>query len=201
MMDWVELYEAHQATRRVSSQWSRQIRRLLTDLARAGHCDRGITSRFTRKVNSSTKLREWFIRPNNSGSTFEPLFNVGGLRDVGLALLALENTAGDHVHMFTASVQGFRRDPPGELYHLTVHLEHDGLPSSPTHDQRGRGACSHAALHCHVGPWDRRPAVRIPLPPLGPVQIVQWVLSQVIENDAFEPAPWSAVEEQLSSRS
>jgi len=49
-----------------------------------------------------------------------------------------------------------------------------------------------------VGP-DREmaPEVRVPLPALGPVEVLEWVLSQLVPTAQFEPAPWADVQTAL----
>ncbi len=54
----------------------------------------------------------------------------------------------------------------------------------------GAGACSHAALHCHVGAdLDAKPQVRVPLPAVSVVDALDWLIATVVPG--WEPAPWS----------
>jgi hypothetical protein len=39
-----------------------------------------------------------------------------------------------------------------------------------------------------------RPKVRVPLPALGPVEALEWVLSQLVPEPQFEPALWAEVQ-------
>jgi hypothetical protein len=69
-------------------------------------------------------------------------------------------------------------------------------------DRQGRGAGGHAALHCHVGPdLETAPEVRVPLPAINAAEALDWVLSQIIPTDGFEPAPWADVQAALQKAS
>lgn len=99
----------------------------------------------------------------------------------------------DHLHMFTVMVEGERAD--GSKWTLAVHLPDD---EGPEGDRQGRGACGHAALHCHVGPdLDTAPEVRVPLPAISAADAFDWVLSQIIPTQEFERARWDDVQAAL----
>ena len=69
---------------------------------------------------------------------------------------------------------------------IAMHLEDDSEDD----------ACSHAALHAHVGPTlDATPKVRVPLPQVGPLAAFDWLLSMGVPG--WEPAPWEAVRSAL----
>ncbi|MEO8900010.1 MAG: hypothetical protein ABI488_00440 [Polyangiaceae bacterium] len=177
------------------------MRRKLIELAEAGHCDGTIRARFTKQSNGA--LSEWSIRAQRA-QVAEPLINLPGLAAAQLTVLALEGKNG-YLHQFTVMIEGKRDD--GSPLALAVHWEDDRVnESSPNGDQKGLGACGHAALHCHVGPdLDTAPKIRVPLPILGPADALTWVLSQVVltknsSADAkkrFEPAPWLQVRAAL----
>jgi hypothetical protein len=103
-------------------------------------------------------------------------------------VLALISRKADHVHQFTAMIEGTTRI--GLPWAAAVHLEDDRAPAGQ--DRKGDGACGHAAFHCHVGPTlDHEPKVRVPLPAVGPAGALDWLLSIVVP--AWEPAPWANV--------
>jgi hypothetical protein len=114
--------------------------------------------------------------------------------------MALTNRNG-HLHMFTVMVEGQRVD--GSRWTLAVHLPDDQETDPNTAgDRQGRGAGGHAALHCHVGPdLDTAPEVRVPLPAINAAEALDWVLSQIVTTDDFEPAPWAKVQAALKKAS
>lgn len=192
MRAWVDLYAAHRATRALRTKaWDGDVRKCLVRLAKAGHCNRDVEGRFTYATSPDNLVR-WSIRDAPLA-----LVNLPGLSRAELSVLALVSRRRDHLHQLTVTVEGAR--PDGSTWALAVHLPDDReFEKSPGGDRQGLGACSHAALHCHVGPGlDAAPKVRVPLPALGPVDIVDWVLSQVLPTAAFEPAPWPEVEQAL----
>lgn len=197
MRAWIELYRSHRQGRTcVAKNWARDIRRLLTQLAEAGHCDRSICGRFTEVRTGN--LDEWAIR-GNGRKMVEPLIDLPDLETAEISVMGTMDPRG-HLHAFTVSVEGRRKDGSG--WSLAVDLPDDReTAKSPEGDRQGRGACGHAALHCHVGP-DREtaPQVRVPLPSLAPSELLEWVLSQIIPTHAFEPAPWAAVQAALEKR-
>jgi len=187
--NWRDLYASHRQVRAVPLSWTSELRKKLIALADAGHCDTTIRGRFSNQ--SLGELVEWSIRRNGAQAA-EPLAGLADLETAELSVLALVSRNG-HLHAFTVSVEGKRRD--GSSWALAVHLPDDReTAQNPDGDRQGLGACGHAALHCHVGPdLDTGPKVRVPLPALGPVEVLDWVLSQLVPTMAFEPAPWSSV--------
>jgi len=122
------------------------------------------------------------------------------LSEARLSILLLWNRARAHLHALTVMVQSKRK--VGSDWTVAVHLPDDREGENPRMDRDGCGACSHAALHCHVGPTvGTHPKVRVPMPPLAPFEVVEWVMSQVVPSDAFEPAPWDRVMAALKQES
>ena len=194
MRAWIDLYHSHRQRRTsVGKHWADDVRRLLTQLAEAGHCDRSIRGRFTQEHVG--KVDEWAIRGIDDEAG-EPLTGLPDLATAEISVMGTSDKRG-HLHACTVSVDGRRKDGSG--WSLSVDLPDDReTGSSPDGDRQGRGACGHAALHCHLGP-DRKtpPQVRVPLPSLAPSEVLEWVLSQIIPTDEFEPAPWAAVKAAL----
>ena len=194
MRAWIDLYSAHRAARALSQKhWSGEIRKLLIKLAEAGHCDQSIQGLFNYTVVDGS-LVQWSIRAGGKSAPIA-LQNLPDLAVADLTVMALASrTNQPHLHQFTVMVEGLRQD--GSPWALAVHLPDDReTPQNPSGDRQGLGAGGHAALHCHVGPnLDLTPKVRVPLPPLGPVEVLDWVLSQILPNEEFEPAPWAEVQ-------
>lgn len=192
MNAWASLYQAQTAARALASPaWSGEIRKRLVALSEAGHCDPAVRGRFTYKNDGD--LLKWSIY---SGGEAAPvaLRQLDDLESAELSVMALANRR-NHLHQFTVLVEGRRAD--GSAWALAVHLEDDRVG-----DQKGTGASGHAAFHCHVGPsLDVAPKVRVPLPALGPVEALEWVLSQLVPNAEFEPAPWAEVQRALTGPS
>lgn len=189
MKTWVELYKSHRRIRVAEQSWTSQVRKKLIALAEAGHCDKSIRGRFSNQ--DSGDLVEWSIRREGKHAA-EPLTGLADLETAELSVLGLASKRG-HLHSFTVSVEGKRSD--GSRWALAVHLPDDRqTPEKPDGDRQGLGACSHATLHCHVGPdLDTGPKVRVPLPALSPGEVLDWVLSQLVPTPTFEPAPWPSV--------
>lgn len=196
MIPWVNLYSTHRQIRAAALTWTGEVRKRLVALADAGHCDASIRGRFRGKNRGD--FAEWSIRGVNGGEIAEPLNNLTTLATARITILALVHNSG-HLHAFTMSVEGER--PDGSKWALAVHLPDDRVAHNEDGDRQGLGGCSHAALHCHVGPdLETAPNVRVPLPALSPVELVEWVLSQLVPTDAFEPAKWSDVVAALTRR-
>jgi hypothetical protein len=195
---WVDIYGAHRDARVLSaSSWSSELRKRLIVLSAAGHCDQNIKGRFT--YSSEGDVVRWSIR--DAGKTTPiSLQQIPDLATAELSLMALASR-GNHLHQFTVMVEGTRHD--GSTWVLAVHLPDDRETAQNSDgDRQGLGACSHAALHCHVGSdLDTGPAVRVPLPALGPVEVLEWVLSQLVPTAAFEPAPWAKVVDAIQEAS
>ena len=193
MKNWIDLYMSHRNARTVAASWTADVRKKLIALADAGHCDNAIRGRFSHKKLGD--LVEWSIRKDQRQAA-EPLTALANLESAELSVLGLVGKSG-HLHAFTISVEGKRKD--GSTWTLAVDLPDDReTHKTPDGDRQGLGACSHAAFHCHVGP-DRKtaPEVRVPLPALGPVEALEWVLSQLVPTAKFEPAPWAEVQAAL----
>jgi hypothetical protein len=195
---WVDLYRAQRDARNPSSSsWSSELRKRLVALSKEGYCDPSVEGRFTYKHDGN--LLEWSIR---DGGTTAPvsLRQIPDLASAELSLMALADRR-NHLHKFTVMVEGRRID--GSAWAVAVHFEDDRVTEkNPGADRKGTGACGHAAFHCHVGPGlDVAPKVRVPLPALGPVEALEWVLSQLVPTAKFEPAPWAAVQAALKKAS
>jgi hypothetical protein len=185
MTVWAGLYEQHHGMRSVSDL-ATLLRQRLLELAGRGHCAATIQGRFTRRDRGA--LRELYIQPVDSHDEREPLVALPSLQCARLTVLALISRRADHVHQFTAMIEG--ETQTGLPWAAAVHLEDDQEPAEQ--DRKGGGACGHAAFHCHVGPTlDHEPKVRVSLPAVGPVGALDWLLSIVVP--AWEPAPWSDV--------
>lgn len=196
MKTWIDVYTRHRAGRTVALAWTTDVRKKLIALAEAGHCDSTIQARFSNQNRGD--LAEWSIRRNGSQAA-EPLAGLRDLETAELSVLGLVSK--QHLHAFTVSVEGKRKD--GSTWALAVHLADDRETArNPSGDRQGLGGCGHAALHCHVGPdLGTGPAVRVPLPTIGPVEALEWVLSQLVPTTDFEPAPWAAVVEAMKEAS
>ncbi|MBM7115734.1 hypothetical protein [Archangium primigenium] len=197
MKTWVELYTSHRQVRAGPPTWTGEVRKRLIALAEAGHCDKSIRGRFSQQ--RSGELVEWSIRKDNAQAA-EPLTGLADLKTAQISVLGLVSRKG-HLHSFTVSVEGKRSD--GSSWAVAVHLPDDReTEKKPNGDRQGLGACSHAALHCHVGPdLDTGPEVRVPLPALTPGEVLDWVLSQLVPTQAFEPAPWPSVLDAMKKAS
>jgi hypothetical protein len=186
MMMWRALYEQHHGLRSGSPDLATSLRKRLLALAARGHCAKTIQGRFTRRDHGG--LRELFIQPVAPGDEREPLVALPSLQDARLTVLALISRKADHVHQFTAMIEGTTQI--GLPWAAAIHLEDDRTPAEQ--DRKGGGACGHAAFHCHVGPTlDHEPKVRVPFPAVGPADALDWLLSIVVP--AWEPAPWTDV--------
>lgn len=184
MKEWLALYEQHCAMRVESGDVHRLLRKRLIELADRGHCAETIRGRFTPRHRGA--LLELRIDANGHR---EPLRALPYLEDAHLTVLALVSRRTDHVHQFTAMVEGTTHAKMPWV--VAVHLEADHEPPDQ-HDRRGSGACGHAAFHCHVGQtMDQEPKVRVPFPDVGSVGALDWLLSIVIP--AWEPAPWARI--------
>ena len=177
---WIELYRAHQRVmRHVDPRLAGVIRARLARLAEMGHCDRSAAHRFTNAKNERGRRREWFIRSPEPGlAPGEPLFELPELLNGRLSIQAITDTSNKQLFAFSAMLAG--EAPLGSPRTVAAHFV--DRPS-------GRGGCGHALFHCHVGPTlEAQPRVRVPLPPVGPVGILDWLLAIVVP--AWEPAPW-----------
>lgn len=189
MNDWMELHDQHKALRARGGEIA-EIRRVLTTLSERKHIARTIQGRFT--YERAGNRRDWAIRPpkdptQERGS--EPLLGLKqGIRTANLTLLARTDLSNTTLEKLTVMVAG--QSARGTAFVIAAHLDEKHW---------GDGACSHPLFHCHVGPsLDDVPEVRVPLPALGPVAVLQWALSTVLPG--WEPAPWNAVVEDARRR-
>lgn len=199
MKQWIDLYGTQRNARSLGSNtWSSELRKRLVKLSKAGYCDSSVEGRFTYKQVGN--LLDWSIRDGGAAAPVL-LRQISGLASAELSLMALADRRNNHLHQFTAMVEGKRAD--GSAWALAVHFEDDRITEkNPDADRKGTGACGHAAFHCHVGPGlDVQPKVRVPLPAIGPVEALEWVLSQLVPMSTFEPAPWDDVQTALKKAS
>ena len=133
MTMWSALYEQHRGIRRVSRDFATSIRQRLIALAERRHCAKTIQSRFTRRDRGA--LREWYIQPLEQSDEREPLLGLPSLQDARLTVLALLSRKDDHVHQFTAMIEG--KTPRGLPWAAAVHLEDDR--ESPNRIARAAG--------------------------------------------------------------
>jgi len=191
---WIDLYRAQGDARRLTSKaWSSELRERLIALSKEGYCDSSVVGRFT--YEQAGDLVKWSIRDSGAVAPV-PLRQISDLASAELSLMALADRR-NHLHQFTVMVEGKRAD--GSAWALAVHFEDDRVTDkNKDADRKGTGAGGHAAFHCHVGPGlDVAPKVRVPLPALGPVEALEWVLSQLVPTAQFEPAPWAQVQAAL----
>ena len=183
-MSWGQLYEAHGSMRAVDRDLIDALRQRFVRLAAAGHCPETVQGRFTYK-KAPSGLTEFLIMP----SGVESIRKLDALRDARLTLMAKVDQRRTHLHQFTAMVEGTTTEH-GLPWAAAVHLESD-LDVKDA-DRKGSGACGHAAFHCHVGlTLDHEPKVRLPLPAIGPVAALDWLLTMIIPD--WEPAPWASL--------
>jgi hypothetical protein len=180
---WSRLYDAHVEMRSGGMAFIPEARKLLVRLAEGGYCDDSIRGRFTEKKNGNR--REVAIRSIGSqGSVWEsasePLKNLRqGISEAQLAVQAI--VISDKLEDLTIRLDG--KAESGRTWLVDAHL---------TGKHQGDGACSHALLHCHVGPThEDLPQVRVPFPAVGGVGVLEWVISVAIQD--WEPAPWLMV--------
>ena len=184
-MNWAQVYEAHGEMRAIENDPLGDLRQRLVQLAARGHVAPHIRGRFTQ-ANNRGDVTDYLISPNGG---LEPLAELSSLADATLLLMARVGRRRKHLHQFTAMVEGTTTDH-GLPWAAAVHLESD-LDAEDA-DRKGSGACGHAAFHCHVGPTlDHDPKVRLPLPPIGPVAALDWLLTMIIPD--WEPARWASL--------
>lgn len=186
MNPWIDLYRIQQGARTVGDDVSAAIRSRLIKLADGGHCADTIRGRFTYRATAG-KAREWYIR--TEGDVGTESVTLPDLREATLSVQLTTDTKGKHIHEFSAAVSGLTR--ADARWTVAIHLEDDrGVSNKKPHpEQKGDGACSHAVMHCHVGPdLDAFPKVRLPMPAMGPADALDWLLATVVPG--FEPMPW-----------
>lgn len=190
MRVWAELYAQHQTVRPGAKELPAAIRRRLVELAARKHCSPTIQGRFTRRDRGP--VGEWLIDQSDPGSSGELLEGLPWLRNARLTVLALVSRRTEHVHKFTAMIEGIARTE--RPWTAAVHLDDDLEPEKQ--DRKGSGACGHAAFHCHVGPTlDDEPKVRVPFPAVTPADALDWLLSTVVPD--WEPFPWNALKDRM----
>ncbi len=127
------------------------------------------------------------------------LQNLPYLKDARLSIQATLERRGGRLHEFSAAISGLT--PLGVAWTAAVHLDNElKRPAKEgwRGDWCGAGACSHAILHCHVGPdLSANPKVRVPLPALGPEHALDWLLATVVPH--YEPVPWDDVQQHLNT--
>lgn len=199
MRTWVDLYGAHQGLRATGEEAVIQIRRVLRSLGEQCSVFRSnVQARLQPQKNPETGLQTYqFGEDVVLKHLPEKQRKEVHLQKAHLSVLLLLDQTKKHLHQLTVMVEGKRMDD-GSDWTIAVHLPDDReTEKNPTGDRQGHGACGHAALHCHVGPTlDTQPKVRVPLPPLAPGEVVEWVMSQIVPTLAFEPAPWPRVVEE-----
>ena len=189
MTTWAKLYANHRKLRtETDGRFETEIRKQLTKLVDAGHC---AFARFSYRTNKKHKgLEAWEIKSTKDCDGLR-LLNVDGFASIRFQVQVLFERRSNHLRALMAMAECVRTD--GSPCVIAVHMPDDG-PG----DQQGLGACGHAAFHCHIGPsLDVKPQVRVPLPALSPSEVAQWVISQVVQDQAFEPAPWDSVNKAL----
>lgn len=195
MNPWVELYRGHAERRRTGQAVSGAIRERLIRLAKLERCSSSIEGRFTYRKGVVGR-REWYIRGEDPQADAEPIF-LADLSDARLSVQLTTDSAERHVHEFSAAVSG--KTHAGTAWTVAIHLEDDRGASKelPHPEQKGDGACSHAVVHCHVGPdLDALPKVRVPFPAVGPADALDWLLATVVSG--LEPMPWASLNEHLA---
>lgn len=200
MNEWTALYQSHRDLRRKGRQVVTELRRTLRALGEGEPSvfDSHVHQRLQPATNPDTHIKTYRLR--STDGEYVATWNVvdADRANIHLAeaqltvLLSLDALSG-HLHQLTLMVEGTRRD--GTPWTLAVHLPDDReTDTNPDGDRQGHGACSHAALHCHVGPTlDHQPKVRVPLPPMSPARLLEWLMSQVIPTLRYEAAPWHSV--------
>lgn len=215
---WAELVAGHQILRqRPNRDTVQQIREVLKR-AEAGDLrpldgpkdaaerrlkffEQGLASRLQPRGNQGNGLKSYSLR--TEGKEGEEFLVWDALDDqyrqkygrktpielVHLTVLLLLNHNDTWLHQLSIMAQADLRD--GKTWTIAVHLESDRPNLADESDDKGHGACGHAVLHAHWGPTlDDRPKVRVPLPPVEPGMLLEWVLSQVLVMPEFESAPW-----------
>ncbi len=183
-MTWWNIYKRHTEGRGNAEALLRKVRPVLQDLRVRAHLPPGFDARWSPETNQETGTAEWYMNGHQDGALSLP--NTVELKDVKLTLLGLVDTRANRLRQFTAMLEGARA-ADNTPWVVAVHLE-DAGPGGEG-DQKGTGACGHAAWHCHVGPdLSAKPKARVPLPALKPADALRWVLTAVMPS--MEPAPW-----------
>ncbi|MBI5368738.1 MAG: hypothetical protein HZA54_17010 [Planctomycetes bacterium] len=187
MKEWVSLHQQHRALYDAAGNgWSGDVRKRLVRLADRGHCEASVRGRFTPR--RFREFEAWRISPADGSSRGVRLLNVPDLESASLIVEALAQPRSERLLKFTCMVEGLR--PDSTTWTVAIHLEAEG------DDRKGNGACGHPSFHCHVGPdLDARPRVRVPLPDIGPMAALDWLIATLVPG--WEPAPWPAVAREV----
>ncbi|MBA3549394.1 MAG: hypothetical protein H0T76_23210 [Nannocystis sp.] len=198
MKAWFDLYQQHTTLRHMNDrEAANEVRQVFVRHSEEHYAlfKRNASARLLEARDPRTSVTYTLTR-DRAGEALtldtlpEPTRRAVALKHARLTVLLRFDRKRDHLQELAVMLTGIRHDDtPLEF---AVHLPHDLEEGKhPNGDRDGLGACGHAALHCHVAPTlDTEPKVRVPLPPLRPAQIVEWVLSQVVPTGEFEPAPW-----------
>ena len=180
MKVWQQLYERHTNMRETDGRtFGNEVRKRLTRLASDNYCNRSVSPQFRHK--NLGVLQDWSFTKGPID-----LLNLDNLSDVTLTILASIERRSYHFQRFTAVLEG--KNGSVSPWIAAVHLDNNGAGQGT--DKGGSGACGHPVFHCHVGPdLDTHPKLRVPLPAIGPIGTLDWLLTQVIPE--WEPAPWS----------
>lgn len=158
-------------------RWDNALRALLRPLVDDGRCDPSAPNWLTYR--SDGRRNRVFVSENASGSIGTapsiPLHRPTWLMDPAQLTVAVVYER-DRLIQYTVTASGRTMSGDAPWY---VRVELDEL-------QLGRGPCSHAILHCHVDPDGDDAQPRVPLPPLVPTDIVEWMLATVYED--LEPS-------------
>ena len=193
MSSWFRLYADHRDVHESTSDWPSAIRKRLKKLSETNHCENNAQWLFTGKEEAKRDNRkgrspttEWRFSP-----CVLPLVRIPYMSEASLDIKAMIDRNEKRLLAFSLVVTGKRED--NTTFTLAVHLEDDTVTEkNRLGDRKGQGACGHAAFHCHVGPdLDTEPKVRVPMPAISTIDALDWVLSQAIPVEEFEPAPWS----------
>jgi hypothetical protein len=196
MSPWVSLYQRHSELRTGHPQTVDGLKRTLRRLASMkAHCDPSLP--WFLKTTKENGREIIFTQPHNGPPGPVELKGLPDLTGARLSIQATLEPKTGRVHEFSAAISGMT--DAGVNWTVAIHLDTELRP--PTKDGwrgdwRGDGACSHAVLHCHVGPdLEAKPKVRVPLPAVGPEHALDWLLATVVPG--FDPMPWAEVEAAL----
>lgn len=196
MSTWRELkkhVEERRAERRIRlPQVQSSLIHRLQEVAHLRLCDPAVQGWFTTDKYKLTisgaapaKVGEW------------PAIPLKDLEHIDEALLTLSVTFDKiGVKAYSIQLRGRRRITDAPAWYARVDL--DGIGDDA---KKGVGLCSHAVLHTHVGTTPesdhmpsedplgerKRFSTRVPMPWLGPIDALNWLLATV--DRRLEPAP------------
>lgn len=182
---WADLYDAHQHSREVPSgtDVATRLRERLKFLVGRGHCDQRFQGKLDYKKNPTRGKAEIWVKAAADHPLGEPIpiRNLPALEEGRLWIGVMLDQRRSRVEKFTVRLDG-RARTSGLAWLVSVELDERRM---------GAGACSHAPIHCHVGPdHTAEPQVRVPCPPMRPWDALDWVLTVVLPD--WEPLPWVA---------